>query len=41
MPFKATLNWLFNDIWFYLVIGSFGWKTFIFQQTGVRAILYP
>ena len=23
MPFKTTVNWLFNDIWFYLVIGCF------------------
>ena len=23
MPFKATVNWLFNDIWRYLVIGYF------------------
>ena len=24
MPFKTTLNWLFNGIWCYLVTGSFG-----------------
>ena len=23
IPFKTTLNWLFNDIWCFLVIGSF------------------
>ena len=26
MLFKVTLNWLFNDIWSYLFIGSFDWK---------------
>ena len=34
MPFKATVNWLFNDIWCYLVIGCFDWKNF--QKTVVR-----
>ena len=32
MPFKSTVNWLFNDIWCYLVIDSFDWKIGIFQQ---------
>ena len=41
MPFKTTLNWLFNDILCYLVIGSFDWKIGIFQQTVVRGLLYP
>ena len=26
MPFKRTVNWLFNDIWCYLVIGCFEGK---------------
>ena len=26
IPFKTTVNWLFNDIWCYLVIGCFDWK---------------
>ena len=26
MPFKTAVNWLFNDICCYLVIGSFDWK---------------
>ena len=35
MLFKTTLNlMIFNDIWCYLVIGSFDWK--IFQQIVVR-----
>ena len=38
MPFKTTLNWLFNDICCYLVIGSLHWKIGIFQQTVVRGI---
>ena len=33
MPFKTTANWLFNDIWCYLVIGCFDWKIGLFQQT--------
>ena len=33
MPFKTAVNWLFNDIWFYLFIGCFDWKTGDFQQT--------
>ena len=41
MLFKTTLNWLFNDIWCYLVIGSFDWKIGIFQQTVLRGLLYP
>ena len=36
MPFKTTLNCRFNDIWCYLVTGSFDWKIGIFQQTVVR-----
>ena len=34
-------NSLFNDIWCYLVIGSFDWKVNIFQKTVVRGLLYP
>ena len=37
MPFKTTANWLFNDIWCYLVIGCSDWKIVVFQQTVVRA----
>ena len=40
-PFKTTLNWLFNDIWCYLVIVSFEWEIGIFKQTVVRDLLYP
>ena len=36
MPFKTTVNWLFYDIWRYLVIGCFDWKIDVFQQTVVR-----
>ena len=39
--FKTTLNWLFNNIWCYLVIGSFDWKIDGFKQTVVRYLLYP
>ena len=41
MPFKTTINPLFNDIWCDLVIGSFDWKIGIFQQTVARGLLYP
>ena len=41
MPFKITVNWLFNDIWHYLVIGCFDWKNTVFQQTVVRAYYIP
>ena len=33
MPFKTTVNWLFNDMWRYLVIAFFDWKIGVFQQT--------
>ena len=36
MPFKISVNWLFNDMSCYLVIGYFDWKTADFQQTVVR-----
>ena len=41
LPLKTTLNWLFNDIWCYLVIVSFEWEIGIFKQTVVRDLLYP
>ena len=40
MPFKTTVNWLFNDIWCHLVIGCFNWKIGVFVQTVVRTS-YP
>ena len=40
MPFKITVNWLFNDTC-YLVIGCFDWEIGAFQQTVVRGLLYP
>ena len=36
MPFKTTVNWLFTDIWCYLVIGCFDWKIVLFRQTVVK-----
>ena len=36
MLFKATVNWLSNDMWCYLIIGFFDWKIGVFQQTVVR-----
>ena len=36
MPFKITVNWLFDDIWCYLVMGCFNLKNGVFQQTVVR-----
>ena len=36
MPLKATIKWLFNYIWYYLVIGCFDWKIGVFQQTVAR-----
>ena len=41
MPIKTTVNWLFNDIWCYLVMGYFDWKISVFQQTVVGGLLYP
>ena len=32
MPFNTTLNGILNDMWCYLVIGSFDWKNCILQQ---------
>ena len=31
-PPKQQINWLFNDIWRYLVIACFDWKLGVFQQ---------
>ena len=36
MPFKTTVNWLFNDIYCYLVISCCDRKIGVFQQTVVR-----
>ena len=36
MPWKTTVNWLFNDIWCYLVIGYFDSKKGVFKHTVVR-----
>ena len=36
MPFKTTVNWLFNNRSCYLVIGCFDWKIDV-----VRGLLYP
>ena len=36
MSFKTIINWLFNDIWSYLIIGCFDWKIVFFQQTVVK-----
>ena len=41
MPFQTTVNWLFNDIWCYLVIVCFHWKIGVFQQTVVKGLMYP
>ena len=38
IPFKTTVNELFNDI--YLAIGCFDWKIGVFQQTVLRGLLY-
>ena len=40
MPFKTTVNWLFNDIWCYLLIACFDWKIGVFQQC-CNGLLYP
>ena len=36
LPFKTRVNWLFNDIWCYLVTFCFDWKIGVFQQTVLR-----
>ena len=36
MPSKATINWLFSDIWCHLFIACFDSKVGIFQQTVLR-----
>ena len=40
MPFKVIVNWLFNDIWCYLVMVCFNWKISVVQQTVVKGLLY-
>ena len=43
MLLKTRINWLFNDIWCYLVIGTFDYIIAVFQQTVVSVyyILKP
>ena len=41
MPFRTTVNWLFNDIWRYLIIGCFIWKIGVFSINSCRGLLYP
>ena len=41
MPLKRTINWLFNDIWCYLVMGCSDWKIGVFQQRVVSGLLCP
>ena len=36
MPFKTAVNWLFNDMWRYLVIAFLWLKIGVFQETLVR-----
>ena len=33
---SKTVNWLFNNIYCYLFIACFDWKSGVFQQTVVR-----
>ena len=35
MPLKTAVNWLFNDMWCYLVIAFLDWKI------GGKGLLYP
>ena len=35
MPLKATVNWLFNNVWCYLVTYD------VFRETVVKGLLYP
>ena len=37
---KTTVNWPFNDVWCYLVIGYFDQNIAIFQQTVIMIYLY-
>ena len=39
MPFITAVNWLFNDMWCYLVIASFDWKIRVFQKTVVTVVI--
>ena len=36
VPFKTTVNWLFNDVWRCLIISCFDWKIGVFQQAVAR-----
>ena len=36
MPSKTKINWLFNDVWFYLFMACFDLKIGVFQQTVIR-----
>ena len=36
LSFKTAVNWLFNDIWRFLVIACIEWKIGVFQQIVVR-----
>ena len=36
VPSKATINWIFNDMGYYLFIACFDWTIGAFQQTIVR-----
>ena len=38
--FKTTVNWLFNNMWCYLVIAFFDGKIGVFQQTVVRVYFF-
>ena len=43
MPSKATITWIFNDVWCCLFIACFDWKIGVFQKTFARVyyILNP
>ena len=41
MSIKATVNYLFIDIWCYLAIGCFDWNIGVFQQIVIKGLLYP
>ena len=41
MPFKTTINWLFTDIWCYLVIGYLIEKLSRFFRQRVLRVSYP
>ena len=39
MPFKTTVNWLFNDTWCYLVMGCFDWKIWRFSTLSCKGFI--